>query len=213
LTVLTVIYLNCYTNETSKLRIATRDQVEVNNQILGETIKLRKATQEQVSATNLLLEEERKQTEAARSEIEVTKRVLAQATLQNRLNLMPIVVMSTGRNTYGAETFTWRNMGKGAALNVRTMGYRLNDTPESIDFSHPRAIAPGDIEFGVAKNGSKEIMPNEVSRIMSYEDNCKEAEIAVSYCGSDRRRFETRHKLRSARAALDIEFVSFDEIA
>jgi hypothetical protein len=179
----------------------------------NETIELRIATQNQVTATNLLLEEERRQTEIARNEIEVTNKVLEQAAIQNRQNLMPVVVMSTGRNVHGADSFNWNNMGKGSALNVRTTALRLNDKPEGVDFFHRRAIAPGDKEFGHSYNAGKETQPNEVLRLMNYDGNAKEAVITVSYSGSDRRRFETRHKLRPSGTVLDIEFMSFDVIA
>src|ERR1051326_1126960 len=57
LTALTIWYLQKYTAETTALRIATRDQVEVNNQVLAETIELRKATRDQADASIELLKE------------------------------------------------------------------------------------------------------------------------------------------------------------
>ena len=124
LTGLTLVYLIKYTQETSQLRIAARDQVEVSNQLL-------RAAQDQNS---------------------VNQRLLQEAQVQNETALRPILAFAlqetlthdeTGRAIAEGRKLHLKNLGNGPALNV-TVEYLEGDGETRFVFHHPDTLARGE---------------------------------------------------------------------
>jgi hypothetical protein len=187
LTGLTTWYLWKYTRETEKLRIATRDQVNVNNQVLGETVRLRKATEDQVIASRSLLDEEQKQREQL---------------------LMPIVVLTTGERD-SVETLVVRNLGNGPALNTHTLSFSLN-AERTFDVIHQSVVASGELQEANIRLGSaiSSLFVWEFIEILKSYSNAQIC-TKVVYDASNGKRYMTRHTIMLTEDKSDL-VIRFD---
>jgi hypothetical protein len=111
---LTVYWLWRYTKETEKLRIATRDQVNVSN-LLFEKTKL---------------------------QVDTELQLLKETQLQTEHSMMPVVVLTTGvdHDANNTNKFVVKNMGTGVALNARIEPFSSDGHTQSV-FHHRAAIA------------------------------------------------------------------------
>lgn len=128
LTGLTVFFLWRYTRATVDLCTATRDQVEVSNQLLRENAEMRKA---------------------ARDQVEVGNRLLYEAQIQNETAIRPILQLQT---TAQQQSQIWDafyyyydyevvNLGNGPAFSVEFEPMHTSATP--ITLGTAETIVPG----------------------------------------------------------------------
>jgi hypothetical protein len=125
----TLYYLRLYTAETVQLRKATRDQVEVGNQVLS-------ATREQVTVGN---------------------RLLAEAQVQNSNAIRPILniwphnrtsAVEINGKSYSYSFHTIRNMGNGPAFDIKSDAFHSNGISVTLVFK-PVLAKDAEEPFGV----------------------------------------------------------------
>ncbi|HXS93161.1 MAG TPA: hypothetical protein VN736_01080 [Candidatus Limnocylindrales bacterium] len=142
LTVVTIYYLRKYTKETVELRKATRDQVEVNSQVLRETVELRKATQEQVEVNTNMLTETGKLRNATQEQVIASNALLRESQQQTEHALMPMVMLIKTPRKAMAAGFSVKNAGNGPALNVSAIVLE-NPALPPMEFEYNGALAVG----------------------------------------------------------------------
>jgi hypothetical protein len=195
LTGATLYFLRLYTKETVQLRKATRDQVEVNNQIFRETVELRKAARDQVDATNLVLKETQKQTEQS---------------------LMPIVVLTTKPFPDRPPNFVVKNTGNGPALNTRIQPI-FHDGLTKSEFRHRSAIGAGEEEPAFLHMDFRPgpLMPGELIVALENADPRRELKTAILYEGVLGHKYRTSYTIKLTAAGkhdLVIQFDGFEKV-
>jgi hypothetical protein len=182
----TLWLLRRYTNATTGLLRATRDQVEINNQVLAETIQLRRATQDQVSVSNQLVRETQNQAEQS---------------------LMPIVVLTT-TVADNVSVFVVKNTGGGPALNTRTSPVNL-DPKQTLDLHHRTVIGAGEQEEASFHDSSSSgpLRPPDVVRLLKYQGAPSEVQAFIRYEGANGNGYQTSHTLTLTSDKKDLSIV------
>lgn len=190
LTLFTLWYLRRYTNETVALRVATRGQVEVNNEVLTETIELRKATRDQADASIKLLEESQKQTETA---------------------TMPVLVLTTAFSGDRYD-FLIRNVGRGPAFNARTEPFGCGPKT-NWELHHRSAFAADQQQFATLNTGynTLTVFPAGLAEYLRESNNTGELPVRIEYQSATGNWYRTHHKiyLTDAKNDLIIQFERF----
>lgn len=190
----TVWFLWRYTKATFGLLRATRDQVEVNNQVLAETVQLRKATQDQVEISNQLFQEAQNQREQS---------------------AMPIVVLTTTMISNVMTVFIVKNTGAGPALNTRTSPVAL-DPKQALDLHHRTVIGAGEYEeasfFSSSSTGPLRLP--DLVRLLNYQGAPSKLQIFVRYQGVNGSQYQTSHTLMLTTDTKDlrVEFNKFEKL-
>lgn len=195
LTGFTLWYLRRYTRATVALRVATRDQVLVNNQVLNETVGLRKATQAQVEVTNQMLAETVELRKATRDQADASIRLLEESQKQTETSIMPVLILTTA---FSGEhnNFLIRNVGRGPALNSRTE-LLVSGPKTNWELHHRSAFAASQQEFAVLNTGSGTPAVLPVGLVKHLRDVSKVGELWVrmEYQSTSGNWYETTHKL------------------
>lgn len=191
LTLVTLFYLRRYTNETVALRVATRDQVTVNNKVLEETVKLRQATQDQASVSNELLK-------ATQAQAKASTDLLAETQAQSAASIRPILQMvsSVRRTTLVTDEITYqvRNLGVGPAFNISIEAVRF---PKAVYlFQNPDTLGTGESGDVLPVRSAEE--QDRAKRVGWYDffiegDNHEPFNIVVRYQNAEGRAYFTHH--------------------
>jgi hypothetical protein len=211
----TVWFLWRYTKATFGLLRATRDQVEVNNQVLAETVQLRKATQDQVEINNKLLGETIELRKATQDQVGVSNQLFQEAHNQREQSAMPIVVLTTTMISNVMTVFIVKNIGSGPALNTRTSPVTL-DQKQALDLHHRTVIGAGEYEeasfFSSSLSGPLRLP--DLVRLLNYQGAPSKLQIFVQYQGVNGSRYQTSHTLMltTDQKDLRIEFDKFEKI-
>ncbi len=165
---LTVYWLWRYTKETEQLRIATRDQVNVSNQLF----------------------------EKSKQQVDAELQLLRETQLQTEHSVMPMVVLTTGRWENNVTVFFVENMGKGPALNTN-IGQFTHDGSAKFYFGHRTAIAPGEKHVAwYGEVGSAAVAsPGNMVVILKQQDALKEVPLCISYKGINGKTYRTEHTI------------------